>query len=177
MEGPCPFVNLILRNKDLSFEDIKYNFDFSNQEHLELYNKIYKGKYIKDFDKFKDEYSSFFYINRTHSTSIFFKFYLGRFCDTYGISNQNLLNMIENNENYLPIPITGEIKLKKGNEIILCNFTIYLLYLSMVPICFPKNDVYMIKYESIRLCELKLIEDLSREEKIKYEDFLSNIGK
>jgi hypothetical protein len=80
-------------------------------------------------------------------------------------------NLENKHQNRLPFPIKGIIKVKKNDKIFECKFGIRELNYDYIPITFPQNEIYLIKFTNGRVCIFKLLEDLTSKELAEYENF------
>ena len=162
------FTYLNIINPELFYEKIDFNFDFKDET---IYKRNY-AKFIKDINKLKIDYPKFFDIGLVNKKSINFTFHFGLFCNEYGIDFEDYKDMVNKNENELPFPVEGYIFAKKKDKTFKCLFRSESFNFSGFFLNYPANDVYLIAYDSNITAEFNLIEDLTKEEKMEYDNYL-----
>lgn len=162
------FTNLNIINPELFYEKIDYTFDYNEES---IYNRSY-SRLINNVNKLKNDYRYYFEIKKISNKSIYFSFEFGRFCNEFGISYEYYKDLIEKKENELPFPIIGKIIAKKKDKTFECCFRSESFNHTGFYLNYPANDVYLIAYHSNTFCEFNLLEDLTKEEKMEYENYL-----
>ena len=162
---------MLIETSGLSFVDISYEFDFDSEKTLAKFNEIYKGKFIKDTEQLKKDYPNFFDIKMDAETCITFTLKFNDFLTYCNMSMDDYGNLENKHQNRLPFPIKGIIKVKKNDKIFECKFGIRELNYDYIPITFPQNEIYLIKFTNGRVCIFKLLEDLTSKELAEYENF------